>query len=66
MKLTEKELKLCKKVWKMLEKHIVSECGNFDDSYAYQNTNVTELTHGIIQQVRNQIQFQKQMKSLGL
>lgn len=60
--LTKEELKVCKKIYKILEKHIVAECGEFDNSYALQNTNVTDLTMDIIQQIRNQIEFQKQIK----
>ena len=63
--LTNAESKLCKKIYGLLEKHIISICGEFDNSYSCQNTNVTELTMDIIQQVRNQIEFQEQMKKLG-
>lgn len=60
---SEKESKLAQKVYKLLENYIVSECGEFDTSYATQNTNVTELVQHLIVNARNQIEFSKQIKT---
>lgn len=62
-KYSDKESKLAKKIYKLLENHIVSECGEFDHDYALHNTNVTELVQDLICNARNQIQFSNQVKS---
>ena len=62
--LNDKEVFMVKTIYSMCENliRLEDEEGEFDNSYAGQNTCITELTMEIIVQCRNQIQFQKQIK----
>ena len=62
-KYSDAESKLAKKIYKLLEKHVIAECGEFDNDYALHNTNVTELVQDLICNCRHQIEFSKQVKS---
>ena len=64
--LNDKELMVMKTIYSMCENLVRLEDpdGDFDNSYAGQNTCITELTMEIILQCRNQIQFQKQIKEV--
>lgn len=64
--LNDKEVFMMKTIYSMCENLVRLEDaeGDFDYSYAGQNTCITELTMEIIVQCRNQIQFQKQIKEV--
>ncbi len=64
--LNDREVFFMKTVYAMCENliRLEDEEGDFDHSYACQNTCITELTMEIIIQCRNQVQFQKQIKEV--
>ena len=64
--LNDKEVFMMKTIYSMCENlvRLEDEEGDFDYSYAVQNTCITELTMEIILQCRNQVQYQKQIKEV--
>jgi len=62
-KYSEKEDRLRMKIYKLLEEHVISECGEFDADYALHNTDVTDLVQDLICNCRHQIEFSKQVKA---
>lgn len=62
--LNDKELMTVKNIYSLLENlvRIEDPDGDFDNGYAGDNTCVTELTMELIQQCRNQLEWQKQSR----
>lgn len=59
--------KLERKISRLLENEVKAQCdGKFSGSYAYQNTSIDECLDDIMEQVKNQIIWQKHAIDRGL
>ena len=59
--------KLRRRIVRMLEREVKTQCdGKFSGSYAYQNTSIDECLDDIMEQVKNQIVWQKHAMDRGL
>lgn len=59
--------KLQRRIIKMLEREVKTQCnGKFSESYAYQNMSINGHLDIIMEQIRNQIQWQQHAIEKGL
>ena len=59
--------KLQRRIIKMLEREVKAQCdGKFSESYAYQNMSIDKCLDDIMEQVKNQIQWQQNAIEKGL
>lgn len=59
--------KLRRRIVRMLEREVKTQCdGKFSESYAYQNMSVDKCLDDIMEQVKNQIIWQKHAINRGL
>ena len=59
--------KLRRRIVRMLEREVKAQCGGkFSESYAYQNMSVDKCLDDIMEQVKNQIQWQQHTIEEGL
>lgn len=59
--------KLERKISRLLENEVKTQCdGKFSESYAYQNTTISTQVKDIMEQIKNQIIWQKQAIDRGL
>ena len=61
--LSDKEMLLVRTIYRMCEEIIIMESGDFNNSYAEQNSRITGLVMDMVQDVRDQINWQKQKES---
>lgn len=59
--------KLQRRIVRMLEREVKTQCdGKFSESYAYQNMSIDKCLDDIIEQIKNQIIWQKHAIDRGL
>lgn len=59
--------KLQRRIVRMLEREVKTQCdGKFSESYAYQNMSIDERLDDIMEQIKNQIIWQKHAIDHGL
>lgn len=59
--------KLERKISRLLENEVKAQCdGKFSQSYAYQNMSIDKCLDDIMEQIKNQIIWQKQAIDRGL
>lgn len=59
--------KLQRRIVRMLEREVKTQCNDkFSESYAYQNMSIDKCLDDIMEQIKNQIQWQQQAIEKGL